>query len=185
VAEQSLIDAVRAGDAAAAERALSSGASADERDERGWTALCWAAGGGQAALVRLLVDRGADVTLTGTDGRTPLMIAKAASRNEAAEILAAAEKARGVWRDPAETRRHCKAYRVADLRRYDGWSEARAGLPGEEDALSDDDVIYLHQDLTVTRSIWPGEQVVFAGAAPEWRSYCERALGFALPADLL
>lgn len=175
------MEAVKAGDAAAAERALAAGASADERDERGWTALCWAAGRGDAALVRLLVDGGADVTLTGTDGRTPLMIARAAGRAEAAEILEAAEKARGVWQDPSETRKHCKAFRIADLRGYDAWSE---GLGPEEDALSEEHVVYLHQDFTVTRSIWPGEQVVFAGDTPEWRGYCERTLGFALPADL-
>jgi hypothetical protein len=150
----------------------------DERDERGWTALCWAAGGGEAALVRLLIDRGADVTLTGTDDRTPLMIARAASRAPVVDLLTAAEKARGVWQDPAATRTHCKGVRVADVRGYEGWS---AG----EDDLSDEDVVYLHQDLTVTRSIWPGEQVIFTGGTPEWRGYCERTLGFALAADLV
>jgi hypothetical protein len=174
-----LIEAVKAGDAAAVQRALAGGASADERDERGWTGLCWAAGRGDAALARLLIGGGADVSLTGTDGRTPLMIARAAGRAEAAEVIEAAEKARGVWQDPRETRKHSKAFRVADLRRYDGWSEAP-----EEDALSAEDVVYLHQDFTVTRSIWPGEQVVFAGGTPEWRGYCESTLGFALPADL-
>ncbi|HEX6746740.1 MAG TPA: ankyrin repeat domain-containing protein [Longimicrobium sp.] len=179
MAEQPVIEAVRAGDAAAVERALAAGASVDERDERGWTPLCWAAGRGEAALVRLLVDRGADVTLRGTDERTPLMIARAASRAEAAEILAAAEKARGVWQDPGEARRHCKAYRVSDLRGFDGWSEHRAPAQNEGDVLSDEDVVFLHQDLSVTRSVWPGEQVVFAGGTEEWRSYCEQALGFA------
>ncbi|MDB4951188.1 MAG: Ankyrin [Gemmatimonadetes bacterium] len=185
MAEQPVIEAAKAGDAAAAERALSDGAGVDERDERGWTALCWAAGGGEAALVRLLIDRGADVTLTGTDSRTPLMIAKAAGRTEVAELLTAAEQGRGVWQDPGETRKHCKGYRVGDLRQYDGWSESRVQAAAEEDALADEDVIYLHHDLTVTRSIWPGEQVIFTGGTPEWRSYCERTLGFALPADLL
>lgn len=178
MAEQPVIEAVKARDAAAVERALSGGASVDERDERGWTALCWAAGGGEAALVRLLIDRGADVTLTGTDDRTPLMIAKAASRAAVVDLLAAAEKARGGWQDPAATRTHCKGVRVADVRGYAGWS---AGA----DDLSDEDVVYLHQDLTVTRSIWPGEQVIFADGTPEWRGYCERALGFALSADLV
>lgn len=174
MAEQSVIEAVRAGDAAAAERALSGGASVDERDERGWTPLCWAAGAGEAALVRLLIDRGADVTLTGTDERTPLMIAQAAGRAEAADLLAAAEKARGVWRDPAETRTHCRGFRAGDLRRYGGWSPADGA-----DAPADDDILYLHQDFTVTRSIWPGEQVVFSDGTPEWRGYCARELGFA------
>ena len=178
MAEQSVIEAAKAGDAAAVERALLAGAGVDERDEQGWTALCWAAGAGEAALARLLIDRGADVTLTGTDGRTPLMIARAASRAEAADVLTAAEKARGVWQDPAETRRHCKGYRVAELRGYDGWSTGG-------DALSDEDVVYLHQDFTVTRSIWPGEQVIFADGAPEWRGYCENTLGFGRAAELV
>lgn len=181
---QHLIEAVKAGDAVAAERALSGGASVDERDERGWTALCWAAGAGEAALVRLLVDRGADVTLTGTDHRTPLMIAKAAGRAEAVDLLTAAEKACAVWQDPAETRRYCKGVRVADLRRYDGWSEGHDEAAGQA-PLSDENVVYLHQDFTVTRSIWPGAQVIFTDGTPQWRRYCERTLGFALPADLL
>lgn len=185
MAEQSLIDAVKARDPAAVERALSGGANIDMRDEQGWTALCRAAGDGEVALVRLLIDRGAEITLTGTDERTPLMIAKAAGRGEVVDVLIAAEKAHGVWKASEGTRKYCKAYRAGDLRRYDRWSESRAPASADGDALSDEDIVYLHEDLTVTRSMWPGEHVIFADETPEWPSFCERALGFAAPADPL
>ena len=127
----------------------------------------------------LLLARGADVTLTGRDNRTPLMIAKAAGRDEAARLLTEAEQQRGVWEDPRTTREYCKAYYASDLQGFAG------GAPAALLARASDDVVYVHQDFTVTQSMWHGEDVLVDVVTPEWRAFCEDTLGFALPADLL
>ena len=193
-----LIDAAKDGDVRRLDELLTRGADIHQRDEHGWTPLAWAAGNGATQAVRLLLERGADVTATGRDNRTPLMIAKAASRDETTAVITEAEKARGVWEDPRETRPYCKAYYLRDLRSFPGWSEP-TGPPrsGETDAtdasgvgekpepLHDDSIVYLHQDLTVTRSMWHGEDLVFDRVSSEWRSFCEQELEFAIPEDLL
>lgn len=195
--EVQLIETVKEGNVEKAGELLDKGADVHQRDEQGWTPLNWAAGQGDADMVRLLLDRDADVTLTGRDNRTPLMIAKAAERKEVVEILTQAEKERGVWEDPRETRPYCKAYYLRDLRKFSSWSEEAvssngdpggADAPGdEEDAteLTDDSIVYVHQDFTVTRSMWHGEDVVFDDVTPEWRQFCEEELEFAIPEDLL
>lgn len=193
MSEQNLIRAVRDGDATKVRELLEEGAPVDQQDENGWTPLNWAAGQGDVAALRLLLEHGADVTLTGRDNRTPLMIAKAAGRAEAAELLTEAEKKRGVWQDPRKTRLYCKAFYLADLEAFPGWPEeatAKAGLPRgtEEEGQAEEQepsIVYLHQDLTVTRSMWHGEDVVFDGAAADWPSFCDQQLQFAIPEDLL
>lgn len=194
-----LIDAVRSGDGEEIERRLDAGADVHERDEQDWTPLNWAAGRGDADAVRRLLERGADVTLTGRDLRTPLAIAKAAGHAEAAELLTAAEREAGVWEDPAETRPYCRAYYVEELRRHPAFAAGEASAPAAEESAEsvedapageageegEEEVVFLHQDFTVTRSMWHGEDVVFADVDEEWRAFCRERLEFAIPADLL
>jgi hypothetical protein len=185
-----LISAVKEGDGERARELCDAGADVHQRDEHGWTPLNWAVGQGDAELVRLLLDRGADVTETGRDNRTPLMIAKAAGHQEVAGILAEAERAKGVWEDPRETRPYCKAYYLDALRRFDAWNEGDAATPEQDDEedsgpLTDESIVYVHQDFTVTRSMWHGEDVVFDEVTPDWRVFCERELEFEIPDDLL
>lgn len=181
MSDDKLIAAVQNGDVDEIRRLLSAGADVHERDEQGWTPLNWAAGRGDAAAVTALLERGADVTLTGRDLRTPLQIAKAAGHAEVAELLTAAEQEKGVWEDPAETRPYCRAYHLQELRGH----AAFAVGDGDGEELTDDDVVYLHQDFTVTRSMWHGEDVLFADVDEEWKSFCRQKLEFAIPADLL
>jgi len=197
-ADPELITAVKEGDIDQVRDLCEGGADLHQQDEHGWTPLNWAAGQGHVELVRLLLDRGADVTRTGRDNRTPLMIAKAAGREEVAELLTEAEKEKGVWQDPRETRPYCKAYYLEELRRFDGWTENEAAGAGDGDhaaegpdgdevagPLADQSIIYVHQDFTVTRSMWHGEDVVFDEVTPDWRVFCETKLEFAIPEDLL
>jgi ankyrin repeat protein len=55
-----------------ADALLAAGAGVDERDERGRTALHYAAAAGYTDVVKRLVERGADATVADVDGVTPL-----------------------------------------------------------------------------------------------------------------
>jgi len=201
MSDPDLIEAARSGDQDTLRSLLGDGADVHTADDQGWTPLNYAAGRGDAAAVRLLLEHGADPTRTGRDLRTPLMIARAAGRNEVAAILTEAEKERGVWEDPRTTRPYCKAYHLRDLRAFDGWTEpeappAEAGgeatdeSDGDADAeapeaLTDESIVYVHQDFTVTRSMWHDEDVIFDAVSQAWRDFCRGPLEFAIPEDLL
>lgn len=157
----------------------------NESDEHGWTALHWAAGKGDAQAVQLLIEHGGDIALTGKDERTPLMVAKAAGRREVVQILSAAEQVRGLWVDPATTQLYCKAYEVSHLRRFPQWSEIQGETIEGQAPLNDHDVVYLHQNFTVTRAMWPDQELVFTNATPEWKEFCQKTLQFSIPEDLL
>lgn len=173
-----LIDAVRTGSLDAVREALDAGGDPGARDGDDWSALDWAAGGGDAAVVQELLDRGADPFATGREQRRPYDIALAAGHVDAARLLRDAEQRTdperagdGAW-EP-----YCRAYPVAALREFAGWRE-----PGAE-AVPDDGVVFVHPDLTVTASIWPGEDVLFADDSQAWAEFCHDRLEFAPPSD--
>src|SRR5262249_58866336 len=78
--DQALFEAARGGDLETAERLLESGADVNQGDEQGWTPLNFASGRGNLAMVKLLIEKGADPFKTGRDNRTPYTIALAAGR---------------------------------------------------------------------------------------------------------
>jgi len=41
--------------------------------------------------------------------------------------------------------------------------------------------VFLHQDLTVTSSMWHNEDVVFDNVTPEWQEFCHTVLNFRVP----
>lgn len=176
--EPNVIDAVKRDDFDGLGRLISEGADVNYQDEHGWTPLSWAAGRGDAPMVKLLLDSGADVSVACKAGRTPLMIARAAGRAEAAQLLTAAEKARGGRNDRGHGPAYCRHYLMGDLRGWEKWPAEQAR------PLSNDEIVYLHQDFTVTRSIWPGEDVVFDEVTPEWIEFCRRSLNFSMPENL-
>ncbi|MFO0334833.1 MAG: ankyrin repeat domain-containing protein, partial [Pseudomonadota bacterium] len=67
-ASKSLLAAAAAQDEAGARRALSAGAAVNAQDEDGWSALTYAAGAGDAALVQTLLKAGANPNLATRDG---------------------------------------------------------------------------------------------------------------------
>lgn len=86
--DRDLIEGIKKGHPAIVHAYLAKGASANARDEKGGTALHWAAGRGNAAIVALLIDHGADIGARDGVGQTPLDVARRMGRAEAAEALA-------------------------------------------------------------------------------------------------
>jgi len=188
-----LIDAVKTGQLAKVEEALNSGADVQQQDEQGWTALNWAAGKGDLNIVKLLLARGADVFRTGRDQRTPYKIALAAAHVEVARLLRETEAAANGTSSESSVRNYAQGYLLGDLRKFSDWQEAKINwkvtvpetVPenGNADSteLSDDDVVFLHQDFTVTQLMWPGENVIFNQVTPEWVEFCAQELQFKVP----
>jgi len=169
------IEAIKSGNRAAVQEMIDSGADLSQQDKRGWTPLNWAAGSGQLEIVELLLERGADPLAVGRDLRTPQMIALAAGHADVVKRLREAEAKAGAT--PTPERKYCTAYHLGDLRRYSAWSS-------EVQDLKDEDVVFLHQDYTVTKSMWVGEDVIFNNVTDQWKAFCDRELHFAVPDSL-
>lgn len=191
MSEMTLIDAAKAGDYAHADELIRNGADVNQQDEQGWTPLNFAAGKGDLALVKLLVESGADVFKTGRDMRTPYMIALASGSGSVAKYLSEIEDKRPGEKPPAPERKYCKAYRLGELRRFPGWSESRInwkdrnksdGNSGE--AFSDDKVVFINQDFTVTESMWHDENIIFNSIGADWKEFCVSTLKFKVPDNL-
>ncbi|MFF9118746.1 ankyrin repeat domain-containing protein [Streptomyces massasporeus] len=164
-----LFAAVQAGDTARARTALAEGALPTARDVHAWTPLHWVAGRGEAELLGLLLDHGADPRAE-ADGRTPYDVALAAGHATLARSLARFRADTGTWHP------YCRAYPLGELRRFAAWHDTT----GECDAT----IVYLHDDLTVTASVLPGDRLVFSGEDPGWGDFCRDALGFAAPDEV-
>lgn len=190
-----LIEAVKLGDAATVEGLLGTDADVNQQDEQGWTPLNWAAGRGDSALVSLLVDKGADVFKVGRDLRTPYDIALSAGHVEVVKLLKDAEEKAGGGSAQRPGRKFCKAYSLSALRQFPGWTEretggngdsekAGAGSENDGDESPQEDVVFLHEDLTVTKSMWHNEDVIFEDITPAWAEFCRDVLKFKVPDDL-
>ena len=175
MSQMELIEAIKSGNRAAVQQAIDAGVELNSQDDQGWTPLNWAAGSGHIEIVELLLERGADPLATGRDLRTPQMIALAAGHADVVQRLRAAEAKAGATQ--ASTRNYCTAYYLGDLRRYPGWTS-------DADDLKDEDVVFLHQDYTVTRSMWAGEDIIFNDITEQWKSFCNNELRFAVPDSL-
>ncbi|MPQ96892.1 hypothetical protein GB931_02930 [Modestobacter sp. I12A-02628] len=174
---QSLFEAVAAGDADAVRAAVAAGDSPAVRDGDDWSPLDHAAGRGDAQIVRILLDAGADPAAEGREQRSAYRIALAAGHVDAARVLRAALEAA----DPATAAQHqwrpyCRAYPIGRLRAAPGWRDDAADL---DDAA----IVFVHDDLTVTRDMWRDEDVLYADVSAEWTSFCAEQLGFAVPDD--
>ena len=196
MSELQLIEAVKAEDLASAKQLIDSGADVNQGDDQGWTPLNWAAGKGNLELVKLLVENGADVFKVGRDQRTPYLIALAAGRVEVVKFLQQAEKNSPDAKPYLPERKYCKAYYLRDFRQFPDWAESKTNWKTEnkghasnngdtdEQPFSDDDIVFLHQDYTVTKSMWHNENVIFNRVSPEWQEFCTTVLNFKVPDDL-
>lgn len=170
-----LIEAAKTGAINRVQALIINGENLEQKDDYGWTALNWAAGRGDTEIVKLLLEAGANPINSGRDLRTPYQIALAAARVETATLLQKVEQESDIDSEkPA--RPFCKAYPVNAFYGFPEWQMKQS--------LSEDAVVYLHQDFSVTESMWPGENVVFDSVSDDWRSYCRSRLGFHVPTDL-
>ena len=174
--ELKLIEAVKKGDIHSVENLLNSGEDIEQKDDYGWTALNWAAGKGNSPIIIKLLEAGANITNAGRDKRTAYQIALAAAQVESASVLLQAAQKASVFLDET-ARPYCKAYFLADLTQFPDW-------PTNPPDLTDDTVVFLHQDFSVTRSMFHSKEVVFDFASPAWKTFCTNQLAFAVPTDL-
>ena len=190
MSQMEFIEAIRSGNRASVEEMLKAGADLTQQDKQGWTPLNWAAGSGNLEIVELLLENGADPLAVGRDLRTPQMIALAAGHAEVVKRLREAEAKAGATE--STERKYCTAYHLGDLRRYSAWNEkkpesggeSKTGENGQDQELNDDAVVFLHQDYTVTKSMWAGEDVVFDNVTEQWKQFCTTELRFAVPDSL-
>lgn len=189
MSEHLLIDRARTGSVDEIRALVAQGADVNERDEHGWTPLCHAAGAGNTPAIAALAEAGADVFAAGKDDRTPYRIAVAASQAETAKQLAELEQLAGgdtekVSSQYGETRPYCKAYLLETVAAFPNWPnmENDSAGGGESDAASD--TVFIHQDYTVTRSVWHNEDVLLGDVTPEWIAFCREQLHFSVPSDL-
>ena len=197
-----LIEAVKAGDYETAETLIGKGGDINQQDQQGWTPLNFAAGKGNLPLVKLLVEKGADTLRTGRDMRTPYMIALAAGRVEVVKYLRAIEGTDSGKKAEGTQPKYCKAYQLGSLRKYPDWNENRivrkqnnqdtkgadrlnlSNNITDDGSLTDDKVVFIHQDYSVTESIWHNENVLFASVDAAWKEFCADFLKFKVPDDL-
>jgi len=182
-----LIDAVKAGSYAEAQDLIQAGVDVNQKDQLGWSALSFAAGAGSLDLVKLLEEAGADIFCQGRDLRTPYMIALAAGRAEVVAYLGRLEEANPGEKPVRPERKYCKAYYLRDLRHYPAWTESRLNWKNAADGggpFPEDKIVFIHQDSTVTESMWQNESVIFKDVDESWKEFCANSLNFKVPTDL-
>ncbi len=196
MSEMELIEAVKAGNVASAKELVASGADVNQQDKHGWTPLNWAAGKGNLEMVSLLLEHGADIFKVGRDQRTPSMIALASGHAEVVKLLRQAETKVEGDKPSRPERKYCLACHLKELRQFPAWTEntlewgtVSSSSPsgngtGGAQSLADDKIVYLHEDFTVTTSIWPEENVLFNQVSDEWKNFCTNELKFRVPDDL-
>lgn len=194
MSEMELFEAVKAGNADAVNELIKAGVELNQQDKQGWTALNWAAAKGNVEMAELLLENGADPFSVGRDLRTPQMIALAAGQVELVKLLRRAE-AEIKGEDAGQTeRKYCTAYHLEELRRYSSWTENTlsgkdTGDQGSseesaEQKLAGSEVVFLHENYKVTKSIWPDEDVIFDAVTDDWKDFCAKELRFAVPDSL-
>jgi hypothetical protein len=86
--------------------------------------------------------------------------------------------------------RYCKAYLVKQFREFSGWAETLENLrkdrqgeqsSGSSHGLSDDDILYLQENLVVTDGIFMDENIIYDQVTPEWEEFCKNTLKFSVP----
>lgn len=185
MSEMELFEAVKAGNREAVKELIATGAEVNRQDKQGWTALNWAAARGHVDIIGTLLEHGADPFAVGRDLRTPSMIALAAGQTEAVKALRSAEAEAKGGEAAQPGRQYCAAYPLDELRRFPSWpATASPGAESNGNHADGPDVVFIHEDYKVTKSIWPGENVIFDDVTDQWKEFCLNELKFSVPDDL-
>jgi hypothetical protein len=73
------------------------------------------------------------------------------------------------------------AYRLSEIRAYEGWRRAAEGGEVVRSALQDDTIVYLAEDLIVRLEPFSDASQVFAESSRQWREFCAEKLGYRVP----
>jgi uncharacterized protein len=185
MSEMELFEAVKAGNREAVKEIIATGAEVNSQDKQGWTALNWAAARGHVDIIGTLLEHGADPFAVGRDLRTPSMIALAAGQTEAVKALRSAEAQAKGGEAAQPGRQYCTAYPLDELRRFPSWpTTADTSAESNDNQADGSDVVFIHEDYKVTKSIWPGENVIFDDVTDQWKEFCHNELKFSVPDDL-
>ena len=87
---------------------------------------------------------------------------------------------------------YCKAYSLAKLRKYPGWTEKKENARKEAKQtngkelevtreLTDNDYLYLHDSYVVTDGIFEDKNIIFDDVTHEWERFCKETLKFGIP----
>ena len=85
---------------------------------------------------------------------------------------------------------YCKAYYLAQLHQFPGWSEksenTRKEKKNKEEVeisrqLANDDFLYIHSSYIVTDGIFEDKNIIFDNITPEWKQFCKVTLKFNIP----
>jgi hypothetical protein len=87
---------------------------------------------------------------------------------------------------------YCKAYYVADLKKFPGWDlfarktrvekqERDGDVVSTERDLQDEDYLFVQENFIVTDGIFIDENIIFENVTDEWREFCAQTLGFRAP----
>ncbi len=88
--------------------------------------------------------------------------------------------------------KYCKAYLLKDFRQFSNWTENSDNIRQEtkiengkeveiERVLTEDSILYLHENYVVTDGIFQDENIIFGQVTPEWTSFCQKELNFEIP----
>ena len=76
---------------------------------------------------------------------------------------------------------YCKAYEQDRFEAYTNWAEAKSKYEAAHGAISESDILFLHEDLVLTVGAVREENIVLDEITDSWRDFCYAELGFSIP----
>ena len=87
---------------------------------------------------------------------------------------------------------YCKGYPIGQLRRFDGWREAKSpgGALGSTSSMVEsegsyatarDGIVFLHSDYVVTEGPFRTTETIFSEVTNDWKRFCSEHLRFEVP----
>lgn len=84
----------------------------------------------------------------------------------------------------SDVAKYCKAYYASQIKKYANWEANLIRSTNNKEtqsSITDDDVLFLHENYTVTDGIFSNENIVFDSVTPEWKKFCDEILGYTIP----